>query len=127
MRVVITGSRHFVNAKQVWDELDKLLEEHPDLEIAHGKSPGGGVDLFAEEWAWDRNVSAWPFPVRTAPGGPDGRWPYAGLLRNKRMLLSFMPALVVAFRAPGKSNGTDNCLNEADKLGIDTRTVEEIT
>lgn len=127
MRIVVTGSRKFVNAKQIWAEMDKLLEEHPDLEVAHGKSKGGGVDLIIEEWAWDRDVPQWPFPVRSGKSGIDGNHRGAPLNRNERMVKSFMPDRVVAFRSAGKSNGTDHCLGIADKLGIPTTTFPEET
>lgn len=122
MHVVITGSRHWTNEAQLREHLDSLLEKYPDLEIHHGKSKGGGVDLFAEQWAHDNDVPAWPYPVRK---DLDGNHRGAPLNRNIRMLKTALPALTTAFRSSGKSNGTDHCVEHSHKLGIEVEIVEE--
>lgn len=131
MRVVITGSRHWKreNADQIHDRLRELetecLERGEILEVAHGKSKGGGVDLYAAEWlifGAQRSTKEWPFPVRR---DLDGNHRGAPLNRNKRMVRGFIPDLVLAFRSAGKSNGTDQTLLFAESLGIPTETIHE--
>lgn len=39
------------------------------------------------------------------------------------MLIEAQPFLVIAFRMPGVSNGTDHTISEARRLGIEVRTV----
>lgn len=120
MRVCFTGSRHFKSREQVRERVRQLVEEHGSkLEVAHGKSPGGGVDRFVEDACMEFNVIEWPFPVRSGKNGIDGPWPAAGHKRNERMLRGFMPDMLIAFRASGKSNGTDHCVRTAHKLGIE--------
>lgn len=124
MRLAITGSRHFTNVAQVHAYLDAKLEEHGRLEVAHGKSKGGGVDAFVADWCWEhRNrVDEWPYPV--APD-VDGRHKGAPLKRNERMIATFFPDLVVGFRSAGKSNGTDHTLHYANRIGIRTEKHDE--
>lgn len=125
MKIVVTGSRHFTNAKQVHDVLDAMLEEHGELHVAHGASKGGGVDEFVACWCWDNRhcrVREQPFPV--APD-VDGRHKGAPLKRNERMVATMFPDLVIGFRAAGKSNGTDQCLHYARRLGYPTEKFDE--
>lgn len=130
MKIVTTGSRHWTNEQLLIEIMDGHLNEflktrrNYNLEVAHGKSKGGGADLFVANWCWDnRNrVTEWPFPV--VPD-LDGRHIAAPLNRNKRMVASFFPDLLVAFRAAGKSNGTDQCVAYAQSLGYPTQVNDE--
>lgn len=121
MRILFTGSRHWTNEDQIIEKLLELQERYGYIEIAHGKSKGGGVDLFIEEIAERLGIPQTPFPVLPRDGNHRG----APLKRNERMVLTFMPDLVVAFRSAGKSNGTDHTLAFAEKLGYATETVHE--
>lgn len=125
MRVVITGSRKWTDVELLERTLDALRKEHGYLEIAHGASRGGGVDLFASQWAAKTETVEWPFPVRSGKNGIDGNHRGAPLNRNIRMLKGFMPDRVIAFRSAGKSNGTDHCIREANKLGIPVTIIPE--
>jgi hypothetical protein len=49
----------------------------------------------------------------------------APLNRNRRMLLTFMPHRLVAFRSPGKSNGTDYTIKQAEMMDIEVETIHE--
>lgn len=123
MRVVITGSRHWQNYDQIYDRLVKLKEEIPYVEIAHGESKGGGADLFADQIADELDIIVWPYPVIAAI---DGYHRGAPLNRNGRMLRDFNGDKLIAFRAAGKSNGTDDCIKKAQKLGYEVEIIEEI-
>lgn len=125
MHVAFTGSRHWTNVEQIRNRLVALQEQYGStLRVCHGKSPGGGVDLFVEQVAGDLGIGQTPFPVRP---DLDGRHRGAPLNRNKRMLLGFVPDLVIAFRSAGKSNGTDFTIKYAEQLGIPVETNEEET
>lgn len=121
MRILITGSRHWEDRDLIRRTLLDLRKEYGYIEVAHGKSKGGGVDLFVEEIAKELSIPQTPFPVLPRDGNHRG----APLKRNERMVLSFMPDLVVAFRSEGKSNGTDKTLAFAERLGYATQTVYE--
>lgn len=121
MRILITGSRHWTNVDLIRETLLDYRHVYGYIEIAHGKSKGGGVDLFVEEIANELGIDQTPYPVLPRDGQHRG----APLKRNERMVLAFMPDLVLAFRSEGKSNGTDKTLAFAEKLGYATWTVYE--
>lgn len=127
MRVLVTGSRAWTNVDLLEHYLDGLLEEHAHIDLAHGASKGGGADKFAAEWAFKNRdrVTEWPYPVRSGPTGIDGNHRGAPLNRNTRMLVAFVPDLVLAFRSEGKSNGTDDCVEKAKRMGYLVATVYE--
>jgi len=127
MRICITGSRHWTNEQRIRNFLVVLVDFYGiNLEIAHGKSKGGGVDLMVEKICDELGIIQWPFPVRAGKTGIDGpNFKVAPLNRNVRMLKSFMPDLVLAFRASGKSSGTDHTCRAAKELGIDVFVIRE--
>lgn len=119
MRIVCTGSRSWTNVAQLEAILNEALAASPNgrLEVAHGNSHGGGADQFVAVWC-DRHrrvVDEWPFPVNA---DIDGRHRGAPLKRNERMITTFNPDMVIAFRAVGKSNGTDHTVQFARRMGI---------
>lgn len=123
MRVVFTGSRSWVDGDQVFDVLQDLLRDYGQgLVIAHGQSSGGGADLLVAQYAKQLGIDQKPYPVdRELDGNHRG----APLNRNTRMLDDFRPDLVIAFRAPGKSNGTDDTIRKAEKRNIPVRKVTQ--
>lgn len=122
MRVLVTGSRHWHNVKQLEDKLRELQRTHGDLVIGHGNSRGGGVDLFVQNACEKMGIPQERYPVL---GCKDGRHRAAPLKRNERMVKTFKPDLVLAFRSKGISNGTDYTLEFAKKLGHKTIRIEE--
>lgn len=118
LRVLVTGSRHWTDPEPIYRELAGLREAVPPgtrIVVAHGSSRGGGADTLADKAAHELGYERWPYPVDPEK---DGRHRGAPLNRNTRMLDSFRPDLVLAFRAPGKSNGTDDCVSKARKRGV---------
>lgn len=115
MRVIVFGSRN-------WPELyhfhiAKRLSELPrDVVIVHGDCKTG-ADFYADSIAAtysirvERHPAIW-YPI---PGGPMDR--SAGPRRNAHMA-SLGADLAIGFRAPGKSNGTDNMADECELRGI---------
>lgn len=121
MRILITGSRHWTDYRAIYDRLRELQKKYGHIEVAHGKSKGGGVDAYVEAICEELGIPQWLFPVLPRDGNHRG----APLKRNERMVLSFMPDLVLAFRSAGKSNGTDYTVAFAEKLGYLTEIIHE--
>jgi hypothetical protein len=117
-RVVITGSRHWRNEDQIRKRLVLLGDR---CVIGHGKAPDG-ADEIAGRVADTLGLRVIEYPVTTKIDGP---WPAAGCRRNTRMLIAHNPSLVIAFRAAGKSNGTDDCIRSARSMGIEVDLVHE--
>lgn len=120
MRVAFTGSRHWKDREAVRAALIELSNMYDDLEVCHGDAghgdeKRGGVDAMVRNLAEELGISQTPFPVNSAL---DGNHRGAPLNRNKRMLEAFNPDMLVAFRADGKSNGTDNTIGHAENMMI---------
>lgn len=60
------------------------------------------------------------YKVTVFPADWDTHGKAAGRIRNQRMLDEFQPDLVIAFRSPGASNGTDHMVSIAQAMGITT-------
>ena len=82
--VLVTGSRTWRLAEDVWSRLDSLLAERGHLTVIHGKA-SKGVDLFAHIWAEHhekvcRDAREWPWPADWKNLGRK-----AGIVRNDEM------------------------------------------
>lgn len=122
MRVVVTGSRHLLaescGGKALVSRLFEIwVKEMPNarhrLAVATGECSQGGADLIAKQWANKMRVSYHPFPVRSGEWAL-GKW--GGNMRNRRMLRSFKPDLVIAVRN-GAGSGTRDCAAAAESMG----------
>lgn len=80
------------------------------LVIVHGGARG--ADRLAGAWAHDRGVTEEIHPADWAAHGRA-----AGPIRNAEMLASGVD-LVLAFRSPGESRGTDHMVSIARKAGV---------
>lgn len=116
-RIVVTGSRHWKDEARLRRELAKYLPAH-DLHVGDAK----GVDAMARAFAQEIGAHGKAYRAHWRPNGQLDR--AAGVKRNARMLAEAKPSLVLAFRAPGVSNGTDHCVALAQKLGIAVRIIE---
>lgn len=118
MNIVVTGSR-------TWTDLEAMIPALAgefcltDYEMHVGDARG--ADALARAWAIDNRVVGKMYRAKWRTGGTYN--PRAGFERNTRMLIEAQPFLVIAFRMPGVSNGTDHTISEARRLGIDVRTV----
>lgn len=117
-RLCITGSRHWTDEKTIEAWLERVSFT---CVIIHGACPRG-VDRMVDEIArrFSQHLEVVTFPVVEAIDGP---WPAAGCVRNGRMLDQSGADRVWAFRAPGKSSGTDDCVKKALARGIPVTTI----
>lgn len=128
MRLLICGSRSWkdFDAIRHMIEAERTLAEEAGSEfvVIHGANPKGadrmadaiclkmgmkpGKDLIREPADWARYKRA------------------AGPIRNQAMIDKHQPEKVYAFRAPGKSNGTDDMVQKAEAAGIPTRVISRV-
>jgi hypothetical protein len=113
LRVVVTGSRHWTDEETIRRALANLPRSE-GVHLGHGNARG--ADRIAAH-ALGFRVTAYPVEKR------DGPWPGAGPRRNSRMLTEHSPHVVIAFRAEGKSRGTDGCVKDARRRGLSVRVI----
>jgi YspA, cpYpsA-related SLOG family len=113
VRVLVTGSRTWIDYLAVTAALDGLYAEYGDrLVVVHGGC-SRGADLFADRWARAAGVRA---ERHLAPWRLYGR--RAGRVRNLAMVAT-MPDLCLAFIRDA-SPGATHCANAARAAGIPT-------
>lgn len=111
-RVLVTGSRIWTRWRVIWDALDAVLAEHPDMVLVHGDCPKG-ADRYADAWARRRAV-----PVERYPADWNTYGKRAGFLRNQTMV-DTKPDVCLAFIVDD-SRGATHCANAAREAGIAT-------
>ena len=111
--VIVCGGRDYADAAKVAKVLDALRFELGPLVIHHGGATG--ADTLAAEHAKRRG---WECHVYKANWFQFGK--KAGPMRNKRMLETATPVLVVAF--PGGA-GTENMIKIAKAKGVPVRRI----
>lgn len=117
MRVIVCGSRTWSNERQIAERLRNLPA---DSVLVHGACPRGADFIAAQVWdALGRHDEPNPADWKRF-----GR--IAGPLRNETMACKGAD-LCIAFRAAGKSNGTDHMIKLAKQVGIPVEIVEEVT
>jgi hypothetical protein len=120
IKILICGSRGWKDPTPInaiiagYDVLAEGAGEK--LIIVHGHAPKG-ADAIA-----DRLGRQWGAEVIREPADWDQYGKAAGFIRNQRMLDNHKLDLnaVYAFRAYGKSNGTDDMVDRSEKAGIPT-------
>lgn len=121
MRVLICGSRGWrdpVPINAIIAGCDVLAEGAGEkLTIIHGDAPGAdklagrlgkqwGANVIPEPAEWDRYKAA------------------AGPIRNTKMLKEHKPDVIYAFRARGKSTGTDDMIAQGEAAGVPVYVIE---
>lgn len=113
--VAIVGSREFADPEEMEQSILRYVEGlaimvglGADIEIISGGARG--ADTFAEKAAKHFGI---PFTPFLADWFTHGR--KAGFVRNAQMAIACTEC--VAFRAAGKSNGTDHMVEQVRKLG----------
>lgn len=116
-RVIVCGSRTFEDRKLCFETLNQVLDGVTDVEIVSGHAKG--ADMFGEEYG---DLHGFKVSIFKPDWKMYGRG--AGPVRNRRMLEYALEdkALVIAFW-DGKSKGTKNMMNLADKAGADVKVI----
>ena len=107
MKILITGSRTWTDKKIILKALSKQLDI---LYIIHGGARG--ADSLAGEAARELKLDVKVYPAEWNKYGKR-----AGYLRNKQMLDTEKPDLVLAFHKDS-SRGTQHTINLARERGI---------
>lgn len=107
MKVIIAGSRSITSQSDV--DLAIGFSGFNITEVVSGKCRG--VDALGEAWAKKHGV-----PVRDFPAEWEFYGKKAGPFRNEQMA-TYAEALI-AVRAAGKSDGTDDMIKRARKRGL---------
>lgn len=118
MKVVVTGGRNYWGRQNVFNALNEINHGNRITILAHGACTDRdtrefcGADRWANEWGVAnafRKVAIERFPADWSLGRK------AGPIRNRQMLETVEPDLVVAF--PGGA-GTESCCGIAVEMGI---------
>lgn len=110
-RVIIAGGRDFANYDLLKQHCDYMLSKRAEVEeiviISGGAS---GADSLGEQYANERGYSLRQFPAQWEKYGRQ-----AGPMRNREMAAN-ADALIAYW--DGKSRGTKNMIEEAQKRGL---------
>jgi hypothetical protein len=121
MKALIAGSRGWKDPfpiDVILAGLDVVADGRgEEVTVIHGAAPKG-ADRVA-----DSAARRWGMEVIREPVTPE-EWARfkggAGPIRNQRMIDKHHPDVFFAFRAYGKSNGTDDMVKKAEAAGIPT-------
>jgi len=120
--VLVCGGRGFTDKQFFNRYMDNFHWTNEITKIVHGNCPSG-ADQLAEEWATVNRIQCKPYNAdweKHAP--PDSRHKNpAGMIRNREMLDSEHPDIVIAF--PGH-NGTKDMVDYAKSKNVDVLEVE---
>jgi hypothetical protein len=118
-RVLVCGGRDYTGYVRLTRVLDAVHEGVRNagkvLVIIHGNARG--ADLLADQYARERSLKVLPFPADWTNHGRS-----AGPIRNKLMLTSGQPHVIIAFNG-GK--GTADMIRQGKKAGIPVYEVKE--
>lgn len=109
IKLMATGSRHWSDEFLLRAVLNHIAEDYNITLLIHGDADG--ADRFADAWALDCGIARKPLP----PDYERYSRTVAPVIRNTEGVK--LADAVVAFRARGKSNGTDDCKGKAERAG----------
>lgn len=112
MKLAVTGSRHWSDRATLHRALDEI-RPRPTI-LIHGGAPG--VDQEAASWAASNGI----IQAVVRPVNPADRADY---LRRNTAIVD-LADVVLAFRAEGKSNGTDDTIRKATEANKLLRVVQ---
>lgn len=123
MRILICGSRGWRDPAPIEELIVRRKAEcaarGERFEVLHGHCRDG-ADALADRLAQRHGLSVADGTLIRVPADWLRYGKSAGFRRNYRMATEFHPDEVHAFRAAGKSNGTDNMVEIARSLEIPT-------
>lgn len=121
MRLLICGSRTWLDPAPIERVIVAAKREAArrgeGLVIIHGHCPDG-ADHLADRLAQRHGLSVDAGTLIRVPADWDQHGKAAGPIRNARMAREYHPDVVYAFRAHGKSTGTDGMVKIARRMGI---------
>ena len=118
MRVLVCGGRDWSDRNYLFGVLDGIHASQGVTVVIEGAAPG--ADDLAAKWANGHRIKVLPFPAdwdAHRPTDPSKKNP-AGAIRNRRMLTSGRPELVVAFW-DGRSPGTADMIAAAREAQVE--------
>jgi hypothetical protein len=113
MRVLVTGSRDWLDFELVRSELEKLVDPYDPMTVVHGACPTG-ADAHADLWALQHAFINERHPADWETYGKP-----AGFVRNHTMV-ALGADEVLAFIRDG-SRGATHCADIAEKAGLCVR------
>ncbi len=122
-RVLVTGSRDWVDQTTIWGALDDALREHHDVTVVHGACPSG-ADAIARDWTRHAYRASELGVMREEEHPADWRQfgKQAGFRRNAEMV-ALGADLCLAFIKNG-SRGATHTADLAEKAGITVKRYE---
>lgn len=125
MRLLITGSRGWYDEAKieavVKDFMSWAETKGEEFVLIHGHCPKG-ADALADMVGRRLGLVVGETLIRV-PADWKKHGKGAGPKRNQQMLDEYHPTEVVAFRATGKSSGTDDMIAKAERAGVRTQVV----
>lgn len=115
-RILITGSRDWVDRSTIWGVLNAELvySGEQGIVVVHGGARG--ADDIADRWAWGHLQAGWPVEVEAHLADWDEYGSAAGPIRNREMV-ALGADVCHAFPLKG-SVGTYGCMRLARDAGI---------
>ncbi len=113
MRLLVCGSRSWTDEAKVDEVLERVTAGHSTVVLIHGDARG--ADRIAAEVARRRG-----WQVEAYPADWDRHGRQAGMIRNREMLATAKPDLVVAFldERSRPSVGTRHMIDQARREGL---------
>lgn len=112
MRVLVCGSRWWIDREYLYEQLDKFHEKVPITTLIEGCATG--ADSQAGDWARSRGVEVAPFPAKWQEYHKA-----AGPIRNQQMIDEGKPQFGIAFHDDlANSKGTKDMTQRLSKHNI---------
>lgn len=109
-RILVCGGRYFNNKDTLYQVLDNVVSLVPNYTPIIINGGASGADTLSCFYASDRNI---PYEVYVADWETHGR--SAGPIRNKEMLTSGNPDVIIAFEG---GRGTADMIQQGKKAGV---------
>ena len=115
MKVIVAGSRDFIDYNKLRESCNHFLSKNKDNKIEIVSGTAQGADTLGEQYAAEKGYEIKQFPADWDKYGKG-----AGFMRN--VLMAKYSDYLIAFW-DGKSRGTKHMINTAKKHGINIRII----